>query len=347
MSTLFWPFVRTELWRHEKTCKEKQGETGKSKKNRARIQKSSSQLMPVAVSSEGLHKIIHSMQQDHVTSQIRSDEMICTYGDALFAKKGREQSQHRYIAQKLRELGRFVLAAKEIDKKIKYLCHIVDPAQFHLAIKAARRVSNYNPDSSEYGKPSTAVKIGFSLKAATEAWIGHCLMSCDALNENKAKKFKELLDSSWSMYVSSNAHSTIEQRKWGKEDGIPLTEDVVTLQNYLRRMEDEAKKELKLCVSTTAYKKLSESLLAQIIVFNKKREGEASRLTLETYQKVDTGPLNKDIYDTLSPVEQQLSHRLTRLVTWQKRKKSPHTTAGAHQSITGLPGGEAKPSWNT
>ncbi|KAK7880355.1 hypothetical protein WMY93_033011 [Mugilogobius chulae] len=111
----------------------------------------------------------------------------------------------------------------------------------------------------------------------------------------------------------------MEQRRWGKEDNIPLTEDILTLQNYLEKIENEAKAELKEHASTAAYKKLCESLLAQIIVFNKKREGEASRLTLETYQRADTGPLNKDIYDTLSPVEQQLSHKLTRLVTRGKR----------------------------
>ena len=79
-------------------------------------------------------------------------------------------------------------------------------------------------------------------------------MMSDVRTEKKAKKFKELLDNSWSTYVSTNAHSTTEQRKWGKEDSVPLTEDVATLQNYLRKAEDEAKAEL------TAYKKLSESL---------------------------------------------------------------------------------------
>ncbi|XP_054869079.1 uncharacterized protein LOC129349540 [Amphiprion ocellaris] len=310
-------FKRTELWRHEKSCRERKKERHKGK--RARVQKSSSHLIPIRESCNGVQTIIHSMLQDHVTSHIRSDEMICAYGDALFAKKGREESQHRYIAQKLRELGRFVLAAKEIDKHVQSLKDICDPANFQLAIKAARHVSNYDASKNEYGKPSTAVKIGFSLKGATEAWIGHCLMRSDVKTEKKAKKFKELLENSWSTYVSTNAHSTIEQRRWDKEDNVPLTEDVVTLQNYLRKAEDEAKAELREHVSTTAYRKLSESLLAQIIVFNKKREGEASRLTLETYLKADTGPVNKDIYETLSPVEKQLSHRLTRLVTRGKR----------------------------
>ena len=122
-------------------------------------------------SGDGIQKVIHSMMQDNVTSHIRSDEMICTYGDALFARKGREQSQHGYIAQKMRELGRFVLDAKKIDKHVKSLKDICDPTKFDLAVKAARRVSNYRAETNEYGKPSTAVKIGFSLKGATEAWI--------------------------------------------------------------------------------------------------------------------------------------------------------------------------------
>lgn len=259
------------------------------------------------------------MLQDKVTSHIRSDTMICKYGDTLFARKGREQSQHRYIAQKMRELGRFVLAAKEIDKSVKGLKDLCDPTKFDLTIKAARRLSNYSTNTHEYAKPSTAVKVGFSLKGATEAWIGHCLMTSDVSGEKKAKKFKELLESCWSSYVSTNAHSTMEQRRWNKEDCVPLTEDVITLQNYLRKIEDESKAELEKSVSITAYKKLCESLLAQIIVFNKKREGEASRLALETYLKADTGPMNKDIYDTLSPMEKQMSHRLTRIVTRGKR----------------------------
>ncbi|KAM7393552.1 hypothetical protein PAMP_020415 [Pampus punctatissimus] len=310
-------FKRTELWRHEKACRAKKGDTKRGK--RGRIQKASSQLIPIMKSSDGIQNLIHTMLQDKVTSQIRSDTMICKYGDTLFARKGREQSQHRYIAQKMRELGRFVLAAKEIDKSVKGLKDLCDPTKFNLTIKAARRVSNYSTSTTEYSKPSTAVKIGFSLKGATEAWIGHCLMTSDVLGEKKAKKFKELLESSWSSYVSTNAHSTMEQRRWNKEDCVPLTEDVITLQNYLRKIEDESKAELKKSVSTTAYKRLCESLLAQIIVFNKKREGEASRLTLETYLKADTGPVNKDIYDTLSPMEKQMSHRLTRIVTRGKR----------------------------
>lgn len=290
-------FRKGDLWRHNKTCWHKKDNSGVRK----RVQAVSARLLPTQQSSEGVQNVIQNMLQDEITAQARSDEMMCKYGDSLFARKGREQSQHRYIAQKLRELGRFVLAAKQIDKKIEGLKDLCDPTKFHLAVAAARKVSDFNPEKNEYGKPSTAVKIGFSLKAATEAWIGHCIMVSDAVGEKKTKKFKELLDKMWSDYVSANAHSSIEQNKRNKDDSVPLIKDIVALQNHLRAVEDEALAALKQNVSVSAYKKLSESLLAQVIVFNKKREGEASRITLDMFLKADTGQMNKDIYETLSP----------------------------------------------
>lgn len=106
------------------------------------------------------------------------------------------------------------MAAKNIDKSVKGLKNICDPTKFELAVKAAISVSRFCESTTEFEKPSTAVKIGFSLKGAKEAWIGHCLMQSDVLSEKTAKKFKELMDNSWSTFVSANAHSIIEQRKW-------------------------------------------------------------------------------------------------------------------------------------
>lgn len=134
-----------------------------------------------------------------------------------------------------------------------------------------------------------------------------------------------LLKASWSTYVSTSVHSPVEQRKWGKQDDVPLTEDGVTFQNYLRKAEDEAKVELTERVSITAYKKLSESLLAQM--FSIRSVVKHHVLTLGTYLKGDTGPVNKDMYETLSPVEKQLSHRLTCLVTRGKREKGPPSSS--------------------
>ncbi|KAL1272199.1 hypothetical protein QQF64_028061 [Cirrhinus molitorella] len=86
-------------------------------------------------------------------------------------------------------------------------------------------------------------------------------------------------------------------------------------------VEDKAREQLTQQLDLHAYKTLNETILAQVIIFNKRREGEASRLTLDIYQKASTGAINEDIYETLSPLEKELSKLLTRIEIRGKRGK--------------------------
>ncbi|XP_067291008.1 uncharacterized protein [Pseudorasbora parva] len=113
----------------------------------------------------------------------------------------------------------------------------------------------------------------------------------------------------------------MQEKRWNKEDDIPLTKNVIALRNHLRMVEDDARAELKQQMSLRAYKTLNETVLAQVIIFNKRREGEASRLTLEIYTKASTSAINEDIYETLSPLEKELSKILTRIEIRGKRGK--------------------------
>ncbi|KAF7199399.1 putative LOC107374416-like protein [Nothobranchius furzeri] len=142
-------------------------------------------------------------------------------------------------------------------------------------------------------------------------------MNEDENGEKKAKRFLELLENSWRNSVSVNAHQTIKERRWNQKDDIPLTKDVIALRDHLRKLEDEAKAELKHGFSLAASK--NETVLSQLIIFNKRREGEASRLTLDTYKEANTSSLNEDIFETLSTLEKELSKQLTRIEIRGKR----------------------------
>ncbi|XP_029985631.1 uncharacterized protein LOC115416058 isoform X4 [Sphaeramia orbicularis] len=261
------------------------------------------------------------MRQDDVSFHIRSDVLICRYGDALYAKHGRVKSRHQYIAQRLRELGRFMLVAKQMDKTVKVLQDVCVPSKFKFVVNVAKKLTEFSPGKNEYGKPSTAVKIGFCLKGAVQVLIGQALMNDDDLEEKRGKKFLELLDKNWKCDVSVSAHQSIQEKRWNKQDDIPLTRDVMTLRNHLRMVEDKARDELTQQQSLMAYRTLNETVLAQVIVFNKRREGEASRLTVEAYKKACTNPINQDIYETLSPLEKELSKLLTRIEVRGKRSR--------------------------
>jgi len=66
----------------------------------------------------------------------------------------------------MRELGRFMLFAKDMHKTFNGLEDLCAPSKFQLVINIAKRLTQFSPGKNEYGKPSTAVKIRFCRKGA-------------------------------------------------------------------------------------------------------------------------------------------------------------------------------------
>lgn len=87
------------------------------------------------------------MLHDEVSLEVKSDALICEYGDRLLEKHGSDPSKDGYVSHKMRELGRFVNAAKSINPKVKKLDEILVPPMFKLAVDAAKKATqNQNTD---------------------------------------------------------------------------------------------------------------------------------------------------------------------------------------------------------
>lgn len=115
-------FRKKDLWRHQSSCKTKKPcVKSETKSTRGRVQSCAACLFPISASSDGCQTIINNMRQDDVSFHIRKDSLICKYGDSLYAKHGLVKSRHQYIAQRMRELGRFMLVAKDMDKTVNAL----------------------------------------------------------------------------------------------------------------------------------------------------------------------------------------------------------------------------------
>ena len=197
-------FVRKELWKHQAKCKSKK----QTSKTRQRVQANASELIPIPNSaSSGCQKIICSMQQDAVSFCIRNDDLICKFGDSLYAKHGHEKSQRGYMSQRMRELGRLLLEVRKIDPTVKTLKDLCKPGQFELAVEGAKKVAGYSEDSENFAKPGTALKIGYSLKRAAEVLIGQSLMKGDKVRG----KLKEICRSDGfllaNIHIGSCTHS--------------------------------------------------------------------------------------------------------------------------------------------
>lgn len=280
-------YRKTDLWRHEQSCKVRKADhksperTEKSGNNQ-----SVSQLYPVSdFLTKGCEEIIGIMHQDDISKHIRSDPLICSFGNVLSAKYENDKSQFAYIAQKMRELGRFVLAVNELDSSVKYLHEVCIPSRFELAVEGAKKVSGFDPSSSKFKTASLVTKVGYSLKRAAEIAFGESRMTEDSETERAIKKFIHMLDTKWSQCFSrkSLALSMKQDVKKVEIDKSSVTEDLIKLHRFITEEEDEARRDLKERPSLSTWKKLSEATLADVCLFNRGRVGNIGRMLLQTY----------------------------------------------------------------
>lgn len=280
-------YRKTDLWRHERSCKARKGDQKAfDRTNRGRVHSAASRLLPMSeFLTGGCEEIIHIMHQDDISRHVRNDPLICKFGNALSAKYYHDKSQFAYIAQKMRELGRFVLAVNELDNSVKYLHEICLPSKFELAVEGGKKVSGFDPTSSKFKTASLVSKIGYSLKRAAEIAFGESRMTEDSETESEVKKFIQLLDTKWSQSFSRKALALSLKQECNKVevDKSSVTEDLIKLHTFIKEEEDEARKELMESPCLSTWKKLSEATLADVCLFNRGRVGNIGRMLLQTY----------------------------------------------------------------
>ncbi|XP_034742344.1 M-phase phosphoprotein 8 isoform X2 [Etheostoma cragini] len=313
-------YRKTDLWRHERSCKAKKGDQKLSDgTKRSRVHSAASRLLPMSeFLTGGCEEIIHIMHQDDISRHIRNDPLICKFGNALSAKYDHDKSQFAYIAQKMRELGRFVVAVNELDRSVKYLHEICLPSKFELAIEGAKKASGFDPSSSKFKTVSLVTKIGYSLKRAAEIAFGESRMTEDRETESEVKKFIQLLDTKWSECFSRRALalSLKQEVKKVEVDKSTVTEDLIKLHKFISGEEEEARQDLKESPNLSTWKKLSEATLADVCLFNRGRVGNIGRMLLQTYTcKKSRGTFmpSADQIRKSTKLELDLGSRFTRL----------------------------------
>lgn len=289
-------------------------------KTKRRVQSAASSLLPCRGKMSGrCSNIVNKMMIDNVSLEVKNDPLICEYGDRLLEKHRSDPSKDGHVSQKMRELGRFVLAAKSINNNINILQDVLVPPNFNLAVQAAKKASGFTKSKYRHVTPSLALKLGHSLKAVCGIVVGQHLKAEDEAAAARVKSFLGLIDSEWDHFVSRSAQTNLEESRWNKKDMISLTEDVMKLNIALKSTEKEAKAKLLEGPNPKAYKTLSECLLSQIILFNRRRQGEAAKIPLQIYNNRTNEQPNEDVMKCLSKLEQDLSKDFTRLVIRGKR----------------------------
>lgn len=312
-------FVRRDLWRHLRRCPSKPRDSGEEQ-GRTRVLG----LAAMAEStfsqqiSQGVWKLLGVMKHDDISVVVKNDWSILQLAQSFFNKHGHDSTKFEYIRQKLREIGRLLLTLRR-EFSIYTLEEAVKPANFYRLIQAVQRVSGYNEESHCYQSPSLALKLGHSLNKICE--IIHCraLMSEDKELISSTDTFKKLYSSKWSELISHSALVTLNEARFNKPSTLPFTKDVQCLHQFLEKNAHAVFEKLKETASPQSYAELAKATLVRMIVFNRRRAGEVSKMLLKSFQERDSTSLHDDVAQGLSRFEQKLCTHFSRVEIRGKR----------------------------
>ncbi|KAJ8369387.1 hypothetical protein SKAU_G00094150 [Synaphobranchus kaupii] len=241
-------------------------------------------------------------------------------GEHFYNKHGADKSKYEYIRQKMPEMGRLVLQARTLGK-LKTIEDFFLPANFNHVVKAVKMTCGWNEDTSSFKIPSLSLKLGHSLTKITDIAAFDARMSENKKALENVLTFRQLKEKKWDEWVSAHALRNLRESKWNKPLLIPYCEDVVRLHNHLDARRPEYQSNLETAPNKKNWLNLAKLTLCEVIVFNRRREGEVSKMSLNDFLLRNTFVSNPDLDLALTDVEKKLCKFFERVEIRGKRDR--------------------------
>jgi hypothetical protein len=128
--------------------------------------------------------------------------------------------------------------------------------------------------------------------------------------------FHDLCDSEWGSEIARHALETLNHKKRNKVNMLPITSDCQKLVAHMKHVSADCREKLQNANTediSALYRELAEVTLAEIITFNRRRQGEVAKLTVEEYRKKNKVDLTSDVQVGLSDMEKSLCKMFSRV----------------------------------
>lgn len=311
-------FLRKVLWRHMRNCRFKPGSVA-PKPGQNRVQSMCAYTGPVpATTSKQLWGIITSMNPDPISHIIKNDPVIIEFGQHLLNKRGTSAKDKNHVREKMRELGRLIQGARRVTS-LKNMEDLINPGKYMETVKAVKFTCGHESESGRFLVPSLANKLGHSLVKISKLLKAKGLISNNEKLVKDATNFEAVHKEKWHELISAVALRNIREAKWNMPSVMPFTKDVQKLHIHLTKEQDKWYTFLSESPSSTVWKELTKVCLVQLILFNRRREGEVACMPLSAFLSRDTSVPHADLDWALSEVEKKLCRHFTRIVVRGKR----------------------------
>lgn len=314
-------YCKAEMWRHAKKCPSKPAfSDSKSLISRSKI------LLMSALEeklSPCMKMVQESMQDDNLKTIILKDTLLLQFGEVLVKKYGVHKKND--INQRLRQLAR----VKEECKKgasVHCFMDLLSGTHYDKVHEATDRLCGkfVSPDGRNFYKiPSLALRLGHLLRKLACVKQGFCLRTSDIDGYKQAETFLALMKNEWTDAVSTNALNTLRRRKDNTPENLPLTDDLLKVKNFITDALPKLVAKLQCDKNYTAWRQLAQMIIARLIIFNKRRPAEVSKLLLNAFQNrpkwkdVNTDEVTKNLAD----LEKKFLDRLDLVMVPGKRSR--------------------------
>ena len=316
---------RKELWRHNKACSFKSGDEKDKTDNDGdndflkfqKLQTRSKLLILPSLcpgKSSPYQEVIASMKLDQITLVARNDSVISALGTMMVEKVGTRRCHD--ISQNMRNLARLLMSLRERENSENaQLLQFLRPDKFDIVVQCVMNIAKFDVKMGEsrVGTPSLALHIGYSLKKCIGIVRGKALREKDRSLLEDVEHFEKLMEAEWNYRNSHHSMTTLNDRRHNQPDLLPVTSDLRTLKEYITLKIVSLSSQLKSTgrPDVRTWRELSEMVLNRLILFNKRRGGEAAKLRVETYTNRPDWQksTSHDVVASLSDIEQQLFKR--------------------------------------
>ncbi|KAL7877386.1 hypothetical protein SRHO_G00040290 [Serrasalmus rhombeus] len=311
-------FTRRVLWRHMCSCRLRPGSVApKPGKNRVQSMCTYTGPVPSTISKQ-LWGVISAMNPDPVTDIVKNDQVIIDVGQHLLNKGGTSAKNQQSVREKMREMGRLIRNARKVTT-LKKMEDLINPKKYMETVKAVKLTCGYDSETNKFLIPSLANKLGNTLVKVSKLLKAQGLISNNDKLVKNASEFQDVHQEKWNELISATALRNIREAKWNVPTLMPFTEDVQKMHAYLTQVQDEWYNSLSESPSTKAWMELAKVCLAQIILFNRRREGEVASMPLSAFSSRDTSDPHVEVDWALSEVEKKLCRHFSRIVIRGKR----------------------------
>lgn len=221
------------------------------------------------------------MREDNITQLIRYDELLIAYANKMCLKY-RLQHQHNMIRARLRLLGRFLAAFKEIDNTVTDFASIYEPKRYEQCIKAVNNLAQFDETTWTYKVPSIASSLGTLIKQVGQILRSMCIKKHEFENQTIVENFLKLFEEDYLVSVNKVVLESQGHKNRLKKVVLPSMDDIKILNTYLKTERTKALKMLqKDGFSIGAWRVLAGTTLVSTMIFNRRRAGELERVLIE------------------------------------------------------------------